>query len=1075
LLGKPCNSSLLILGIGLLSPGLSIAADPAPTPPPVNFQRQVRPILSNNCFLCHGPDKGTRMADVRLDIHDGAFATRKNGAIIVPGKPDESLLIKRVFSEDPGYRMPPVFAHKTLTPEQKNLLRRWVSEGANWKDHWAFIAPVRPPLPAVKDAAWPHTPVDNFILAKLEANNLKPAQEADRRTLIRRVTLDLTGLPPSPAEVTAFVNDPAADAYEKVVDRLLASPHYGEQMGHYWLDAARYADTQGLHIDNYREMWPYRDWVIKAFNRDMRFDQFTIEQLAGDLLPKATLDQKIASGFQRCNVTTNEGGSVPAEVEAMYARDRADTTGTVWMGLTVGCATCHDHKFDPIAQKEMYSLTAFFRNTTQYPLDGNVPDTPPVVTVPPVQDRAKWDELEAQRADLRDKLTTARTNSDAAFERWLRSTARSKAGLPFASARLLNLQVDQTAQVISGGQSQPVELPPTVTVTDGPPGAGKAIHFGKEAALKLPNIPQIDTSTPFTVATWVKIPKNNESFAIASQFETKKEGDSTKEWGWSVGISANNTEPSMVSINLRGSDGKYISAEPAPSYGLKPATWYHVIFTYDGSRSRRGLRIYINGNAVPSYGTGEDLAPLESSIRSTTAPLYLGNRGKQFFEDGAIAGFRVLDRRMDEQDAQMLFALDRLEPALHKTVPELSELDRQALLTDYLASVNSASKRSVAQLHQVDAARYEIIRRSAVTFVQEERKDAEPVAHVLNRGLYDQPKEEVHPNVPAVLPPMPQSAPRNRLGLAQWLVDPANPLMARVTVNRFWQQLFGAGLVKTAEDFGSQGEPPSHPELLDWLAVEFRESGWDVKKTMRLLVTSSTYRQSAAVTPEKIERDHDNRLLSRGARYRMDAEMIRDYALSVSGLLVPSIGGPSVKPYQPAKVWETVAMDNSNTRIYTADTGDGLYRRSLYTFWKRSAPPPSMDIFDAPSREECVVRRERTDTPLQALVTMDDPQFVEAARVLAQNALLSSHGDAGGEMSFMANRLLARDLNEKEQSIVSRSYKDYLDYYQSDPAGAAKLISIGESKPAVGLPVPELAAMTMVANELLNLDEVLVK
>jgi hypothetical protein len=1064
----------LILSAALLSRGL-LAADPAGGGPPVNFERQVRPILSNNCFLCHGPDKGTRMADVRLDIREGAFATRKNGTIVIPGKPDESLLIKRVFSDNASYRMPPPFAHKILSAEEKSILRRWVEQGAAWKDHWAFVAPVRPPLPAVTDAGWVRGPVDNFILAKLEASHLQPAQEADRRTLIRRVTLDLTGLPPTPAEVDAFVKDRSAHAYEKVADRLLASPHYGEHLAHYWLDAARYADTQGLHIDNYREMWPYRDWVISAFNRDMPFDEFTIEQLAGDLLPRASLDQKIASGFQRCNVTTNEGGSIPAEVEAMYARDRADTTGTVWMGLTVGCATCHDHKFDPIAQKEMYSLTAFFRNTTQYPLDGNVPDTPPIVTVPPAEDRQKWDELETRRANLKTTIIRASGDSNAAFENWLRSPARRQIVAPFASWRLLDLKLDNGARVIRNGQAGPVALPEGVTLGDGPPSVRTALHFGKESAVKLPNIPEIDTDKPFTIAAWIMIPKANESYVLASQVESREEGDSKEERGWSARVSSNNSEPSQLSIKLdEGNGNKYISAQAAPNYGLKPATWYHVIFTYDGSRSERGLRIYINGNTVPSYGTGEDLAPLEGSIR-TTAPLYLGNRGKQFFEGGAMAGFRVLSRRTDEQDAKQLFFADAVEAAALKDIPDLSESDRQALLAYYVAEVERATKDAVAQLHEVDAARYEIVRRSAVTFVQEERTDAEPVAHVLNRGLYDQPKEEVYPNVPAVLPPMPESAPRNRLGLAQWLVDPSNPLMARVTINRFWQQLFGTGLVKTAEDFGSQGEPPSHPELLDWLAVEFRESGWDVKKTLRLLVTSATYRQSAAATPGKIERDRDNRLLSRGPRYRMDAEMLRDYALAVSGLLVPKIGGPSVKPYQPAKIWETVAMDKSNTRVYKADTGDGLYRRSLYTFWKRSAPPPSMDIFDAPSREECVVRRERTNTPLQALATMDDPQFVEAARVLAQNALLTSRGSVDREMNYMTSRLLARSLNDKERAIVLRSYRDYLAYYESDPGDAMRLVNVGQSKPAASLSAQKLAAMTMVANELMNLDEVLVK
>jgi hypothetical protein len=514
---------------------------------------------------------------VRLDTRDGAFATRKNGIIIVPGKPEESLLIKRVLSDDAAYRMPPAFAHKTLTGEQKDVLRRWVEQGAQWKDHWAFVVPTTPPLPPVTDNKWVRNPIDSFILSKLEMNHLRPAPEADRPVLIRRVTLDLTGLPPTPAEVNAFVNDGSAHAYEKVVDRLLASPHYGEHMAHYWLDAARYADTQGLHIDNYREMWPYRDWVISAFNRNMPFDEFTIEQLAGDLLPKATLDQKIASGFQRCNVTTNEGGSIPAEVEAMYARDRADTTATVWMGLTVGCATCHDHKFDPIAQREMYSLTAFFRNTTQYPLDGNVPNTPPVVTVPPAADRQKWDELESKLETLKKTLASEKSASDAAFESWLRSPERRQLSKPFAKSTLLSLNLGQAA------------LPAGVTLEDGPPDVGKALHFGKEGSLKLPRVPEIDTDKQFTIATWVMIPKNNGSFPLANQVESEKDGDSTKEWGWSVSVSSYNSEPSVPFISLVAKDGKYISAQPQPMYGLKPATWYHIIFTYDGRHSNKGL------------------------------------------------------------------------------------------------------------------------------------------------------------------------------------------------------------------------------------------------------------------------------------------------------------------------------------------------------------------------------------------------------------------------------------------------------------------------------------------------------
>ncbi len=992
--------------------------------PTVDFQRQVRPILSDNCFLCHGPDKGTRMADLRLDNKDGALAARKNGTPIVPGKPDESLLIKRIFSEDASFRMPPAMAHKTLTAEQKDTLRKWIEQGAPWKEHWSFIPPVKQNPPAVQNLSWVRTPIDQFLLARIEAEGLTPNQEADRRTLIRRVTLDLTGLPPTPQEVDAFVNDKSPKAYEKVVDRLLASPRYGEHRARYWLDAARYADSQGLHIDNYREMWPYREWVIRAFNSNMPFDQFTVEQLAGDLLPNATLEQKIASGFHRCNVTTNEGGSIPAEVEAMYAKDRADTTGIVWLGLTVGCATCHNHKFDPIAQKEYYSLTAFFRNTTQLALDGNIPDTPPTVVVPRQEDWKRWTDLSVERANLRAALAKREAANDAKAERW-----------PPA-------EVSWTI---------PSDLTKGVTVGDGPPGLGKALHFEKDASF-LMDIPALEADKPFTIAVWVWVPKDKKNFMIASQREEPKEG---KSHGWTLSVNGGALDVSgrAPELRLNAVNGKYISARPAADYELRPETWYHLQFTYDGSRSRKGLALYVNGIFVPTYGDGSDNNPLTEPI-SAAAKVKLSG--------AAVAGFRILNIHSDEVQAEENFDADKAAFG-----------DRDGRRKLYTYEADPASRKAVARLHTVDAEREQIARRGAVTFVMQERTDTQPVAHVLYRGQYDQMRDEVHPGVPAVLPPMAASLPRNRLGLAEWIVDPANPLTARVTVNRFWQELFGTGIVKTSEDFGAQGEPPSHPALLDWLAIEFRDSGWDVKKLFRLMVMSSAYRQSAVTTEEKLGKDPDNRLMARGPRYRMDAEMVRDCALAASGLLRPEIGGPSVKPYQPINIWETVAMDDSNTRFYKQDSGDALYRRSLYTFWKRSAPPALMDIFNAPSRESCIVRRERTNTPLQALAAMNDPQFVEAARWLAQHALKQPNIE--GQVNFMADRLLSRDLDAKEMAIVLGSYRDYLSYYDSKPDDAKKLLAVGDSKADEALPKPQFAALTMVANELLNMDEVLVK
>ena len=1026
----------------------------------VDFQRMVRPILSDNCFHCHGPDKNTRLADLRLDTQEGAFAVRENGTPVVPGNPQASLAYQRIIAEDPARRMPPEYSHKTLTAEQKDILKRWIEQGAAWKEQWSFSNPVRPPLPAVKHKGWIRNPIDAFVLAKLEAAGLQPAAEADRRTLIRRLSLDLTGLPPAAAEVEAFVNDRSGEAYEKLVDRLLASKHWGEHRGRYWLDAARYADTHGIHIDNYREMWPYRDWVIDAFNRDLPFDRFTIEQLAGDLLPNAALDQRIASGFHRCNVTTNEGGAIPEEFEAIYAKDRVDTTGTVWLGLTVGCATCHDHKFDPISTKDFYSLEAFFRNTTQHAMDGNIPDTPPVIVVPEGNDVDRWDELQRNEQAVKETMRQRRATPDKHFEEWLRSDARSGLSGPVeAASQLLALSVDDEVKLLAQGQSQPIGLSQGVTLGEGPRPGTKALYFDAQASAKLPNIGHFASDNPFSIATWIYFPKGEDTFVVASQ------SDPESKRGWVIEIGA------RVPI-LRLTGDKLIGARAGHLDQLKAGTWNHVVFTYDGSRENAGLGLYLNGKSVLT----PDLASkLEGEIR-TQAPLLLGSDGKRYFRDGAMADFRVFARALTEEEAYLAFLWRDLEAARSKPLEQLTVSERDSFHLYFLNQKDSAYRELASNRRSLAAQRREISRRSPVTHVMQERTDTKPMAHVLFRGQYDQPRDKVEPNVPAALPPMPASFPRNRLGLARWLVDASNPLTARVTVNRFWQEVFGTGIVKTTEDFGSQGQAPSNQELLDWLAVEFRESGWDVKRFFKLMVTSAAYRQSAVTTEATLKDDPDNRLLSRGPRFRMDGEMIRDYALAASGLLVPIIGGPSVKPYQPDGVWEAVAMHDSNTRFYKRDSGDKLYRRSLYTFWKRSAPPASMDIFGAPTRESCTVRRERTDTPLQALVTLNDPQFVEAARHLAQRAMLANQGgDIDRELDFITSNVLARRFEQKERAITTRTYRDYLAHYASHPEDAKKLLSVGESKTDETLAAPELAALTMVANQVMNLDEVLNK
>ena len=1027
------------------------------------------------------------MAGLRLDTREGAFSPRKNGTPITPGKPAESLLYQRISEQRAGRRMPPASSHKTLTEKQIDTLKRWIESGADWKEHWAFITPSRPQQPPVKTAQWARTPIDRFLLAKIESAGLSPAAPANKRTLIRRVSLDLTGLPPTPEEVDAFLADTSPDAYEKLVDRLLASPQYGEHRARYWLDAARYADTHGLHVDNYREMWPYRDWVIAAFNRNMPFDKFTIEQVAGDLLPNKTLEQQIASGFHRCQISTNEGGSIEKEVEAMYAKDRVDTTGTVFLGMTIGCATCHDHKFDPILQKDFYAMAAFFRNTTQAALDGNIPDTPPLVVVPKSQDRSRWLELNAEVESLRNKLSEARKAPNAAFDRWMESKERKSMRTPLeASAELLAVSVDNAAHISKGRSARKLALTSGVTV--GESEKRQALRFGSKSAIKLPNLEQITGDKPFSISTLMYMPKGEGNFTLASQLnrikidppEVTKEGDVRKEIvrGWSIELNAR-----TPFLRLVGDDGKGIQIRGSSARRLKPGAWYQLTFTYDGSREQEGLGLYVDGVAIPTEGRGDTVTHLTGTLR-TKAPLMLGGDGKdRYFAEGAIADLRVFNRVITEEESRLVGVWPDLAESKAREASRLSEEQKNALRLYFLNGKDSGYRALVAETNKANDERREIRRRGAVTLVMAEKPDTKPMANILYRGQYDQEREAVEPNSPSALPAMKDSLPRNRLGLAQWLVDPDNPLVARVAVNRFWQEVFGTGIVKTAEDFGSQGEAPSNQELLDWLAVEFRESGWDVKKLFRLMLTSAAYMQESVSTDEKVKKDPDNRLLARGPRFRMDAEMVRDYALAASGLLAPAIGGPSVKPYQPDGLWETVAMQGSNTRFYKQDHGDKLYRRSLYTFWKRSAPPASMDIFNAPTRESCTVRRERTNTPLQALVTLNDPQFIEAARSLASHAMDGGPPVRAGapapaldtQLDFLSSHLLARPLDSREREITTKAYKDFLNYYDSHPADAKKLLAVGESQPDPKLPAPEFAALTVVTNQLLNLDEVLNK
>ena len=1056
----------------------------------VDFQREIRPLLAENCFQCHGPDAAARMADLRLDNKDSIFAARPDGSPVVPGKPADSLIYKRISSPDAGFRMPPEYSHKSLTPEQIAKIKLWIEEGAEWKEHWAYRAPVLLPPPAVKNPLWARNPIDRFILSKLEAKGLEPAPAADRRTLIRRVALDLTGLPPTPAEVDLYLKDLTPTAYEHMVDRYLASPHFGEQRARYWLDVARYGDTHGIHIDNYREIWPYRDWVIQAYNRNMPYDRFGTEQLAGDLLPNATLDQRIATGFIRSGVTTNEAGIIEDEYAEIYAKDRAETVSAAFMGLTVGCATCHNHKFDPIQQKDFYALGAFFRNTTQRVMDDNIPDPEPVVFVPKQDDRDAWDKIESQLSAIRARMAEMAQSSADAFNRWLASRTKIVVNSPLEDkAEIFYADVADYAKVgtnvnlidsdIPGRQAlhfikpapkptTPAAVGPPVTAAPAPakpdgvqivstpkPADGEPIPELKDTSKEAP---RLDAEKPFSISLSFFYPKAEQSYTIAAQNNSRDKGR-----GWVIDITSR-----MVGLKLTGDGGRSIEIRAAHNHALQHETWNSAVFTYDGSRHESGLGLYLNGRAVPILSRGLNDPDFAGDL-GTDATLTLGRA----FPDGAISDFRVFNRAVTESEVRLLTDWPAIQIALASDAP-VTDASRSALRTYFLTKHYEPYQALAREQNDLNAKLAPINRRGSVTLVMEERTDAKPTAWILYRGAYDQRRDQVDANTPAILPPMTSAMPRNRLGLAQWLFTNDNPTTARVAVNRMWSEIFGTGIVKTAEDFGSQGEPPSHPELLDWLAVDFRDHGWDIKRFYKQLLMSATYRQAAITTPAKLDKDPENRLLSRGARFRLDGETVRDYALAATGLLSPQIGGPSVRPYQPDNVWEAVAMDGSNTRFYKRDTGDALYRRSVYTFWKRAAPPASMEIFNAPTREGCTVRRERTDTPLQALVTMNDVQFLEAARELAGRSMNSTL-EFDARLDYIALRLLARTLTPAERVIAKKSFGNYQTYYAAHEDDARKFLNQGEHKPDPALKPSDYAALTMLTSEFLNLDEVLNK
>jgi hypothetical protein len=1027
---------------------------PGAAPAHLDYDRDVRPILSENCFLCHGQDSKKRMAGLRLDSFESATADRRGHAAMVPGNPAASLICQRITAADPAHRMPPVFSNRSLTADQIAILKRWIEEGGVYTKHWSFVPPKRPAVPAAGDPHWVKQPIDAFVYRRLEAEGLRPGREARPETWLRRVSLDLIGLPPGLDELDAFSRDVKARgeaAYSAAVDRLLASPRYGERMALDWLDVARYADTHGFNNDSARSMWRWRDWVIQSFNHNMPYDRFITEQLAGDLLPHATMEQRLATGFLRDGVINSEGGIIDEEYRVEYVTDRVNTMAAAWLGLTVGCAHCHDHKFDPITQRDHYRFFAFFNNVPEKGEDGRVANATPIMPAP----------TDAQQAKLRDLETAIH-----ALTRELESREKGWAWHdenPTPAAAPAGAVVQ-----ISCGSGDFERACTTSDASAKPLIEGKGVPTSKRQGL--------------TLSLWLRPEKADADAALLSTMD------------YSINPAATTFGKGME-LRLVGGEIEFRYADRFPAYsmrvrsagaGISAGEWRHIAVVYEGAvesamRSEASrVRIFANGRELATTVLNDGLGLADKGTEKASYARYrIGwdNSAKSARYTGRYDEVAIWTRALAAGEVASAFE----SRAIPYAVARARQGNASAIETGWLRSATLAASdpgygEKRRKLDGLRAEWLELQRKVPYVMVMEEMATPRET-HVLGRGNYDAPGEKVDAGVPEeLLGAWPKGAPKNRLGLAEWLTKPDHPLTSRVVVNRFWQQLFGEGLVKTSDNFGMQGESASHPELLDWLAREFVDSGWNVKALMKRMVLSATYRQDSAASPELIARDPENRLLARGPRFRLPAEIIRDQALDISGLLKNRLGGPSVYPYQPEDLYKNIvvaaALPGSR---YTQSKGDDLYRRSLYTFWKRTVPHPAMTVFDAPDREFCVVRRTVTNTPLQALTLLNDPIFVEAARNLARRAIQEGGAAPDARLALAFRLATGRRPDDEEKRILRKKLDEMLVHYRADEAATQKLVAVGQSPRDASIPASELAAYTAVANMILNLDETITK
>lgn len=1047
-----------------------VAAAYAALDGPLDYNGDVKPILSDKCFACHGPDKAKQKAGLRLDIADFAYAglpENKGKVAIAPGNLHKSELFHRIISSDPGYLMPTPASHLSLTTTEKAILIKWVEDGAEYKPHWAFVKPEKAEVPNRIDKAWKIVnPIDNFIQAKLKKEKISPAQEADKELLLRRVSLDLTGLPPTLKEIDEFIHDPSPAAYEKQVDRLLNSPHFGEKMAVDWLDAARFADTHGYSMDVERDMSPYRDWVIKAFNSNFPYNKFLQWQLAGDLLPNPTREMIIATAFNRHHQQNMEGGIVEEEFQTEYVVDRTNTFGDAMLGLSIGCAKCHDHKYDPITQKNYYELFSFFNNVQeagQISYDGAMPT--PTLLLPTGQEERSIKTITDSIEQLEKNWLLLENNASSGFEQWISDKAYQKqfafkipadnlqAYFNFDHADFKNTVNKQHTGVMRGMKNDPGKGSDFAVN-----GTGKAMQLNGDNWLDLKPAGTFRKSQPFSTGLWVKIP------GALNQGVIFHKGDRERLYnfrGYHLYLKDNKLEVMM--------------AHTAPSDAITRLStttiprdrWIQLTMTYDGSSKAAGLNLYLDGTLMKMETVMDQLrkdilfgAVVNNVIHPNEAGLQIGGWDRGFgITNALVDDIVVYNRCLTPLEVNILakktsWAAIAAKPDLH------------ALKQYYLSAVDPALQKERAELMRLRSKFADTVARVKELMVMQEMPVAKKT-HLLDRGNYDMPAEQVFPNTPASILAYPKDLPKNRAGLAQWVTHPDNPLTARVAVNRFWQNFFGTGLVKTSEDFGNQGEMPSHPALLDWLAVTFTDSGWNVKAINKLIVMSATYRQDSRAVIDAREKDPDNRLLSHGPAYRMPAEMVRDNVLLASGLLNPEIGGRSIKPYQPKGLWEI------NTKTYIADTGSTVYKRSLYVFVKRSVPNPTLATFDAPSRSYCIVRRQKTNTPLQALVTLNDPTYLEAAKVLGEQ--MTKEADNKKAITVTFRKLTGRSPKVQEIALLLKLRQAALSKFRQHPLKQKGWLHAGQYKFTGAIDSAAVAANAVVASTILNSDASLIK